>query len=47
MDRLHEKGMIHDPGGKEKSVVLTKEGVKRCKELFKNFFGTKQTLSDV
>ena len=46
MDRLHEKGMIRDPKGKAKSVVLTEQGLKRCEELFKKLFGTKQTLSD-
>ncbi len=33
MDRLHEKGMIHDPVGKAKSVVFTEEGVRRSEEL--------------
>ena len=39
MNRLHEKGMIHDPVGKAKSVVLTDEGIKRCEELFRKHFG--------
>lgn len=39
LDRLHEKGMILNPVGKAKSVVLTEEGEKRCKELFAKFFG--------
>jgi hypothetical protein len=46
MDRLHEKGMIHDPKGKAKSIVLTEEGLKRCEELFTKFFCTKETRSD-
>ena len=46
MDRLHEKGMIHDPKGKAKSVALTEEGLKRCEELFKKLFCTKETCSD-
>lgn len=39
MDRLHEKGMILDPKGKTKSVVLTEEGLKRCEALFLQHFG--------
>ena len=39
MDRLHQKGMISDPVGKAKSVVLTKEGEKCCEELFQKHFG--------
>lgn len=38
MDRLFQKGYIHDPKGKAKSVVLTEEGLKRCEELFKRHF---------
>src|SRR5215208_2774833 len=33
LDRLHEKGLIADPANKAKSVVLTKEGLKRAEEL--------------
>ena len=40
MSRLHEKGMIYDPVGKAKSVVLTKEGLAKCRELFAKHFGT-------
>ena len=29
MNRLHDKGMIHDPVGKVKSVVFTEEGLAR------------------
>ena len=39
MDRLHEQGMIHDPVGKAKSVIMTPEGFKKSKALFKTFFG--------
>jgi Domain of unknown function (DUF6429) len=39
MDRLHEAGMISTPVGKAESVVLTEEGLARCKELFKAKFG--------
>jgi len=39
MDRLHEKGLILDPRGKSKSVVLTEEGLARSKALFEAKFG--------
>ena len=38
MDRLHEKGLIHDPVGKAKSVALTAEGMRRSEELFRKLF---------
>ncbi len=38
MNRLNEKGMISDPRGKARSVVLTEEGAKRSKELFHKEF---------
>jgi hypothetical protein len=38
LGRLHEKGMIHDPVGKVKSVVFTQEGLERAKELFETMF---------
>jgi hypothetical protein len=38
MGRLHEKGMIHDPVGKAKSVVFTEEGLRRSQELFRAMF---------
>ena len=38
MNRLHEKGMIDDPVNKNKSVVLTDEGLKRSEELFTRHF---------
>jgi len=41
MDRLHEKGYIHDPQGKSRSVALTEEGLARSKELFEGLFGKK------
>ena len=38
MGRLHATGLIQDPVCKAKSVVLTKEGERRSRELFqKNF----------
>ena len=38
LGRLHEKGMIHDPVGKVKSVVFTDDGLERAKRLFKEMF---------
>ncbi len=43
MNRLHEKGMIHDPVNKNKSVTLTESGVARCEELFRKHFGVGKT----
>ncbi len=39
LDRLHRKGMIHDPVGKAKSVVLTDEGLAESARLFRKLFG--------
>ena len=38
MNRLHEKGLISNPVGKAKSVVMTEEGFKKAEELFKRHF---------
>jgi len=38
LGRLHEKGLIQDPVGKAKSVVLTNDGLRRSEELFKALF---------
>jgi hypothetical protein len=38
LGRLHEKGMIHDPVGKVKSIIFTPEGQERAKELFETMF---------
>jgi hypothetical protein len=38
LGRLHDKGMIHDPVGKVKSVVFTREGLARAKTLFETMF---------
>jgi len=43
-NRLHEKGLILDPVGKAKSLVLTEEGLQRGRELFLHHFV--QTGSD-
>jgi len=37
--RLHEKGLIANPRGKAKSVILTDAGLRACKALFKQQFG--------
>lgn len=39
MDRLFQKGYIHDPVGKVKSVVLTEEGLRESERLFNEMFG--------
>ncbi|MCP5150625.1 MAG: hypothetical protein H6983_08435 [Ectothiorhodospiraceae bacterium] len=38
MRRLHEKGYISNPVGKQKSVGLSDEGVKEAERLFKELF---------
>ena len=38
MGRLHAAGLIQDPVGKAKSVVLTEEGARRSLELFQKYF---------
>ena len=38
LNRLHDKGMIHDPVGKVKSVVFTPNGLERAKKLFETMF---------
>ena len=38
MNRLHEKGMISNPVGKAKSVVMTEAGFKKAKMLFRRHF---------
>ena len=43
MDRLFEKGYIHDPRSKAKSVVLTEQGIKRSRELFDQHFARPRT----
>jgi len=40
MDRLHEKGLITEPHGRQESVYLTDEGMRRAKELAAKCFGT-------
>lgn len=38
LGRLYEKGFIHNPVGKTKSVLFTEEGLKESNRLFKEFF---------
>jgi hypothetical protein len=38
MDRLYERGLISDPVGRAKSVILTNEGLERAERLFKELF---------
>lgn len=38
LGRLYEQGLIHDPVGKAKSVVLTSAGRQRCEQLFQGLF---------
>jgi hypothetical protein len=41
MNRLHEKGLISDPVGKAKSVILTEAGLLEAKHLFEKLSATK------
>ena len=41
MNRLHDKGMIHNPVGKAKSVLLTEKGVAESERLFRELFAKK------
>jgi Domain of unknown function (DUF6429) len=41
LERLHRKGMIHDPVNKAKSVSFTAEGLQRAKALFEEMFAKK------
>ena len=34
---LHEQGLIHDPRGKAKSVVLTEEGLARSRAMYERY----------
>jgi hypothetical protein len=38
LDRLYRKGMIDNPVGKVKSVVLTDEGLSESERLFRELF---------
>ena len=36
--RLHQKGLIEQPAGKQKSVVFTDEGLRRAERSFRSHF---------
>ena len=38
LERLHARGLIADPVNKAKSVILTDEGLRQSKELFRALF---------
>lgn len=38
LNRLYEKGLIENPRNKNKSVVLSEEGLRKSKELFRKLF---------
>jgi hypothetical protein len=38
MNRLHDKGMIHNPVGKAQSIFLTEEGIAESERLFREMF---------
>ncbi|HEY5723197.1 MAG TPA: DUF6429 family protein [Allosphingosinicella sp.] len=40
LDRLHEAGLIHQPRGKQKSVVFTEEGLEQARAAFDRLFGS-------
>ncbi|CAM2962727.1 MULTISPECIES: DUF6429 family protein [Methylobacterium] len=42
LGRLHAKGLIDDPVGRAKSVVLTEEGLRRSEALFEALFTRKE-----
>ncbi|MFO1000690.1 MAG: DUF6429 family protein [Planctomycetaceae bacterium] len=44
LDRLHERGYIDDPKNKNKSVLLTREGMRRSKELFDKLFAKRESI---
>lgn len=47
MDRLHAKGFILDPRGKQESVRLTEEGLVVAKQLAQKYFVTEHLANDV
>ena len=46
LDRLYEKGFIHDPKSKARSVALTEEGLARSEELFEKHFALRQSRAN-
>ena len=47
LDRLHRKGMICDPVGKAKSVVLTDAGLAASERLFRKLFAKSTPMDGV
>jgi hypothetical protein len=43
MQRLHERGYIDDPRGKQKSVVFTPDGLEESEHLLLKLFGKQST----
>lgn len=41
-DRLYEKGLIHDPRNKNKSIILTEEGLTLARSAMIEFFAKEQ-----
>lgn len=41
MDRLYRKGLISDPVGSAKSVILTNDGLEKAERLFEELFAKK------
>ena len=39
LDRLYEKGLLGNPKGKARSVVMTEGGYQESQQLFQAFFG--------
>ena len=46
LGRLYTKGLIYDPVGKAKSVVLTAEGLQESERLFTDLFSKTPANSD-
>lgn len=45
LNRLYQKGYIENPVNKNKSVVMTKKGVKHAQELFNRYFGNRNSTA--
>ncbi len=43
LNRLHQKGLISDPVGKARSVVLTEKGLLESEQLFNKLFAKRQS----
>lgn len=46
LDRLFEKGYIHDPKNKNKSVIFTDEGFEQSEKLFDKHFVIAESSTD-